>query len=479
LESDQLLMKRNFPLLKEGDLIVLINPPNKKIVLRDLYCSTITKGTYNWPNIDLLTISGILKKYFNVRLIDANTMGLSETQTIEQIVALYPKGIVFGFGVSVKEEDYHFVRKLREQLPDIKFCGTGGLLYYNSVPELEQHPEFDACLRNFTTDDVLKYFQDDYEEMNNITYRYNGDIIYKPFVDQKNDYSHPVPVHEHLPLKKFRLSHGKTHPVTSILTSWGCPAVCTFCIQENINYRHRSVDNIIEEMDHLKEIGVKEIFFRDGTFCASKKQGYALMNKMIKKNYGFSWVGNTRGDVITEETAQLMKQSGCHALHIGVETSNEEILKSTVKNITLDKIRIAFRICKENGIVTLGYFILGLPGETPEDLKRTINLAIELDCDYASFNMPFPQVGTSLRNQAIEQGWLSMDSKDGYDGSLTPIIETDTLSAKEIVRFKDLAFRKFYFRPRFIYKTVKRLRSMYQMRILLSEFKYFIKNRFA
>jgi radical SAM superfamily enzyme YgiQ (UPF0313 family) len=237
------------------------------------------------------------------------------------------------------------------------------------------------------------------------------------------------------------------------------------------------VDNIIEEMDHLKEIGVKEIFFRDGTFCASKKQGYALMNKMIEKNYGFSWVANTRGNVITEETARLMKRSGCHALHIGVETSNEEILKSTVKNITLDKIKNAFRVCKANGIVTLGYFILGLPGETPEDLKRTIDLAIELDCDYASFNLPFPQVGTTLRDQAVENGWLSRDNEDGYDGSLVPLIETDTLSAAQLMRFKNMAFRKFYFRPRFIYKTIKRLRSLYQINILLSEFKYFVKNR--
>jgi len=469
-----------YSLGERGDLIVVVNPPNKQIVLRDMYCSTITKGTYNWPNVDLLVISGVLRDYFSVRLIDANTLGLSKDETIQRIVSLNPKGLVFGFGVSVKDEDYYFIKKLREKLPDIKFCGTGGPLYHQAEHELEHHPEFDACLRNFTTNDILKYFKNEYDDLYNITYRENGKIIQKPLNYGSSHYRYPVPHHDQLPLKKYRLSHGKAYPLTSVLTSWGCPSKCNFCVQEAIDYRFRSVDNVIEELDALKNLGVKEIFFRDNDFYVSKKQCDNLMNRMIERRYGFSWVVNIRADHITEEAAHLMKQAGCHALHIGVETANAAILESTVKRITHEKIRNAFRICRENGIVTLGYFILGLPGETVKDLKDTINLALALDCDYASFNMPYPVIGTSLRAEAIEKGWINpQKAESAYDGSMETLIETDKLVPKEVLKLRNLAFRKFYFRPKFIFKALKRFRNMYQVRMMLSEFICFVRKELA
>jgi len=359
---------------------------------------------------------------------------------------------------------------LRERLQDIKLAGTGGLLIHNAEYELKNHREFDACIINFTTDDIVKYFEDDFGNMNNIVYRSNDKIVRTPTKQSENGYSYPVPLHEQLPLKSYNLSHGKSKPLTSVLTSYGCPAVCSFCVSEKIEYRYRNPQNVIEELKVIRELDVREIFFRDPVFCANKKQGHRLMEMMIQNDFGFYWVADTRVNVLSEETARLMKKSGCHALHFGVESANARILSKYNKGINIDKVKTAFKICNNYGIETVGYFILGLPGETVDDVRRTIDLAIELDCDYASFNTPLPIIGTSLRDEAIQNRWIEDVHDDAYDGSFLPLIETESLSKRDIVELQNLAYKKFYLRPMYIFKMILKLRSIYKTKMLFLEF---------
>jgi len=435
-----------------------------------MYSSTISKGSYNWPCVDLLVLSGILKDVYDVKLIDANTLGLSVKETVNLVSSYNPRGVCFSIGNSVKNDDYFFVVRLREKLQDIKLAGTGGLLIHNAEYELKNHREFDACIINFTTDDIVKYFEGDFGNMNNIVYRSKDKIVRTPTRQAENGYSYPVPLHEQLPLKSYNLSHGKSKPLTSVLTSYGCPAVCSFCVSEKIAYRYRNPQNVIEELKAIRDLDVKEIFFRDPVFCANKKQGHHLMEMMIQNDFGFYWVADTRVNVLNEETARLMKKSGCHALHFGVESASARSLKKYNKGVNMDKIKTAFKICNYYGIETVGYFILGLPGETVDDVRRTIDLAIELDCDYASFNTPLPIIGTSLRDEAIQNRWIEDVHDDAYDGSFLPLIETESLSKRDIVELQNLAYKKFYLRPMYIFKMILKLRSIYKAKMLFLEF---------
>lgn len=457
-------------MVKKDDVIVLVNPPNKQIVLRDMYSSTISKGYYNWPCVDLLVLSGILKEYYDVRLIDANTLGLSSEEAVGKISSFNPKGVIFSLGSSVGDEDYEFIKKLRKQLPGIKFCGTGGLLYHNAKQELKDHVEFDACLRNFTTNDIIKYLGSDFDNLHNIIYRNNGEIVTTSDRNPDNGFSFPIPLHEQLPLNKYGLPHGNATPLTSVLTSYGCPAICSFCVAGKINYQYRAPSNVISELETIKTLGIKEIFFRDNVFCANRKQGHLLMNMMIENDFGFSWVADTRASILTDETAKIMKKSGCHALHIGVETANPTILKKYNKGVTIEEIRDAFRICKNWGIKTVGYFIIGLPGEMVEDIKKTIDLSIELDCDYASFNVALPIIGTELREEAVKNNWVNSKNSSKYDGSFEPKIESENISLEKILEMRDFAVRKFYLRPSYIVKQLISLRNFYQVKSLFNEF---------
>ena len=460
--------------------IVLVTPPNKKIVLRDLYSSTVSKGMYNWPCIDLLVLSGILKNSFNVKIIDANTLKLSLVETLNIISEINPIGVVFAFGNSVKKDDYNFVKELRKTLPKAKLCGTGGLLYHNSDYELKSNPEFDACLLNFTTDDIAKYFKNDLKNLSNIVYRdKNNKIIHTLKKYNEKSFSYSIPMHEQLPLKKYQISHGKSKPLTTVLTAFGCPYKCSFCVSGRIDWTTRDVNNIIDELSYVKSLGVKEIFFRDNVFGAKKEESSILFNAMIEKKYDFSWVADTRVEFITDDFAQLMKKSGCHALHMGVEVSSDEILSKYNKKMKLDKIKDAFRICNETGIQTVGYFILGLPGETVDDINKTISLAIELDCDYASFNNAIPIVGTDLRDEVINDNLIESEKDINiYDGSFTPVIKTKELTREIVNELRNTALRKFYLRPRYILKRLKSINNNYQVKMVFSEGFHLIKSLF-
>ena len=459
--------------------IFLIHTPFKKIILRDMYSSTISKGSYNWPNVDLLVISGFLKKNFEIKIIDANTLKLNFDQTISLIKKENPFGIVCSVGASARKNDYNFIRELRKNFPNTKIVGVGGVLYHNPIQELKNLKELDACLLNFVTNDLSNYFLENYENLSNVVYRKNDQIINTPISYPEHGYKYPVPNHQDLPIEKYKLSHGKNFPITSVLTSFGCPAKCSFCVSGRINFRFRDPENVIEELDFLNKMGVKEIIFRDNVFLSANKQARVLLQKMYEKKYKFSWVAEMRADTISEELAIMMQKTNCHAVHIGVESANQDTLDDYNKYTTLKNYMDIVKLLKRYGVKVLGYFIIGLPGENRNDVIKTINWAVKLDMDYASFNAPLPIYGTDLRDNAIKNGWINEQDDNYYDGSMPTRISTDQLSPSEIKELRSLAYRKFYLRPYYFFKAIVRLRTIFQIKMLLSEGINFFKNRYS
>ncbi|MFZ2385957.1 MAG: B12-binding domain-containing radical SAM protein [Candidatus Omnitrophota bacterium] len=457
--------------------VILVNPPNPEIVLRDMYSSTVSKGSYNWPCIDLLVISGILRNKYDVKLIDANTLGYSLSRSVEEICRFNPDVICFAFGCSVKNADYAFVKVLRNRLPEARIIGTGGLLYHNAEKEMLAHPEFDAVLLNFTTGDIIKYIENDFSGLRNMVYRSGGDLLRAQCLYPENGFSYPLPLHEQLPLPRYRMSNGKRRPLSSVLTSYGCPWACAFCVSERIDYRYRDPLNVLEELLYLQEIGVKEVVFRDNTFYAHPLQGRIILEGMIRRKIHLSWVAETRADCVNEEKARLMKAAGCHSLHIGVETGSAEILRSMNKSISRDDLFRAFKTCRDNGIVSVGYFILGFPNENTEGMRATIRLARELECDYASFNVMLPIYGTSFREKAQDNGWLRETSwtTSSYDGAFASLLRAPGCSKSDIAGMISRAYFLFYCNLPYARRALSRCRNIYQIEMLFCDFLYLLR----
>ncbi|MCP2598179.1 radical SAM protein [Candidatus Aminicenantes bacterium AC-335-L06] len=192
-----------------------------------------------------------------------------------------------------------------------------------------------------------------------------------------------------------------------------------------------------------------------------------LCRKMLDNGLEFTWSCNADIKSMDEEKIYWMKRAGCHTVSIGIESGDDSILRKYSKMITVEQIKKVVDLLNKYKIRILGYFIIGLPGETRESILKTIELAKSLKLDIASFAIATPDVGTKLRQEAIAKGWISPDALN-FDSTEFPIIETEELKREEIWRLRRRAVREFYLRPSYIFRRLFQIRSFRDLKLTIS-----------
>jgi radical SAM superfamily enzyme YgiQ (UPF0313 family) len=310
---------------------------------------------------------------------------------------------------------------------------------------------------DYTSRYILDYLNGN-TELFDMCFRDGDDIIECPLKKDKV-FEIPTPLHELFPLEKYRIPHGKYRPFTCMLTNYGCPYQCNYCISEKIDFKYRPLENIIPELEKLDKLGIREIFIKDFTFGIPADVVKGLCEEMITKFPKLSWICSSRVNVLDEEMLKLMKKAGCHTIQFGVESASQDILDSNNKKIKVEEIINMFDLCSRLRIKTLAHFILGLPGETEESLRQTIELAKRIKCHYASFNVAIPIKGTTLRERCEENNWIigeeeELDSSRGY-----PVIETPSLTRERLWELRNYAVRSFYLRPSYVLRMLSYVRT--------------------
>jgi anaerobic magnesium-protoporphyrin IX monomethyl ester cyclase len=283
----------------------------------------------------------------------------------------------------------------------------------------------------------------------------------------------PFPAREKFPLEHYlssahgRISWAVESPAVTILSSRGCPFKCTYCSsyrQLGRKVRFRSVENILAEVDYLvKNYGIKGLYFWDDTFVLDKKRVMAVCEGI--KKYGITWYCQSRVDTCDEEMLRALKGAGCRTLSFGIESGSQRILDNYLKKgITLEQTRKAVGLAKKLGFIVHGSFMLGIPGETREDMEKTIQFAKELDPDAVEFNITTPYYGTELREIVQREGKLLTDRLFGLNVKEKSIFTTRDLSPELVSAMYKRAVRRFYFRPRYIFKQICSLRSWGDLR---------------
>jgi anaerobic magnesium-protoporphyrin IX monomethyl ester cyclase len=249
----------------------------------------------------------------------------------------------------------------------------------------------------------------------------------------------------------------------SIMTSRGCPYRCQFCSQSimPIKWRSRSPENVADEWAHLVgELGAQEIGVLDDSANIRMERLLELSDLLIERGLNhvpWIFVNGIRANLVNKELLARMKQAGLLRTAFGVESGDPDILRSIDKKLDLDTIRRAFRAAKEVGLETIGFFIIGLPGETEETMERTIRFACELDPLIANFSMMTPYPGTKTYEIARTQGRLLMSDWEDYvffEGRAR--YELPGMPAELIERKWKEAYRRFYLRPHRVIKTMLR-----------------------
>jgi radical SAM superfamily enzyme YgiQ (UPF0313 family) len=251
----------------------------------------------------------------------------------------------------------------------------------------------------------------------------------------------------------------------SMMTSRGCPYRCTFCSQSVMaeKWRARSPEHVVSEWRHLVEDwGAKEIGILDDSANIDRKRLHRLSELLVSENLHrqAQWVmiNGIRANLADVELLSKMKQAGCKRVAFGVETGDEDILESIDKRVTHDQIRAAFKNAKKAGLETVGFFIIGLPGDTEETMEKTIRFACELDPLVANFSMMTPYPGTKVWEQVHRNGgrMLVKEWQDYvfFEGKARYEMGPTTAEAQER-KWKE-AYRRFYLRPHRILMTLQR-----------------------
>jgi anaerobic magnesium-protoporphyrin IX monomethyl ester cyclase len=451
---------------QDRDPILLLNPPGDKLYIRDYYCSFSSKADYYWPPQDLIMLSGLLAADFKVDVLDAIIDKVPVEDCLRRVIRGAYRAVIFTTGTATMKTDLELARRIKEARPETLLVASAGILKFIGREFLERNPAIDAALLDFTEPDLLIFLRDGCARpLKGLLCRSSGELVTSAEKPAPS-FEVPVPRHELFPFKKFRIPIARKSPFTVVITSLGCPYHCGFCTAGAYGYRFRKIDNVIEELEYLRRLGVKEILFQDPTLSINSNRIIDLCRKMIEHGLSFSWSCNADINSLNEDKIAWMKKAGCHTVSIGIESGDDAILRKYSKPISIDTIRETVGLLNKYKIAILGYFILGLPGETKELAEKTIRLARSLKIDVASFAIATPDIGTRLRQEAIAQGWIPADL-ESFDSTEPPLIASGDMTQEEIWRLRRKAVRSFYLRPSFMLRTLGRLRSFSDLRNLV------------
>jgi radical SAM superfamily enzyme YgiQ (UPF0313 family) len=275
----------------------------------------------------------------------------------------------------------------------------------------------------------------------------------------------PWPARDLLPMHLYHPSamHYRQLPAFSVMCGRGCPYQCTFCSCSKVfpgRMRLRSPENVIAEIRMLVDrFGAREILIWDDLFGISRP--WTLRFCELIAPLGLSWSAWMRVDTVDPELLGLMARSGCWHISYGVESGNQAVLDAIRKQITVGQVRRAFAWTHEAGMEARGTFILGFPGETPATMRETIELAIDIDADYAQFQLLTPYPGSALWEAT--HGDRCSDDLAQYT-IWFPVYVPAGMTAEELAQMQREAYRRFYLRPSYVLRRLRSIRSFADLR---------------
>lgn len=262
-------------------------------------------------------------------------------------------------------------------------------------------------------------------------------------------------------------------PYTTMQTSRGCPGRCIFCTAPAFfgnRWRARSAAGVIEELRIVKQMGYREVFFRDETFTAFKRRNHEICEAMLREQMDLAWIANGRVDMVDREMLALMKKSGCHMVKFGVETGSDKLLGCYRKGTTIAQAEEAFRIAVDVGLDTHAHVIFGGEGETPDTIRQTIKFVLKLAPTTATFGILTPYPGSDLFEQVAKS---HPEISDGTDSNMENLhvdgFYSDCICGMDGVTLSKAvtgAYRRFYFRPSYLFKRLSSVRSLDQLMVL-------------
>ncbi len=280
----------------------------------------------------------------------------------------------------------------------------------------------------------------------------------------------PLPAWQLYDLRYYKSPHiaARRNPVGYMETNRGCNHYCLYCSQNVFGHdvRFKSPGRVVDEMFRMLELGFNDIHIKDNNFTADISRASEVCELLVERGFPAPWALPTGVNVhdVSEDFFRLARKAGCYQVAFGIESGVDSILARVNKKQSVERIREAVTMAHRAGIETVGFFMMGLPGDTVETMEETIRFACSLPLTYAKASMTLPFPSSSLYRKLKMEGRIRSEDWDKYNFHCTSEVwEHENLGWETIRRYYGLFHRRFYFRPSFVWRRFWRDLAMGQL----------------
>jgi anaerobic magnesium-protoporphyrin IX monomethyl ester cyclase len=417
------------------------------------------------------TVAVVEEAGFEVSFIDAIMDEMSIEEFAQQVQDLGPRLALIETSTPSIDHELETAMAIKGVSPQTFVALLGSHVTYFDKQTVAKNPAVDAVIRGefeYTAADLARALeaQADLKGVLGLTYRDADGAVWvnpdRPLFEPLDEM--PFPARHIVQGGEYRAGiYSGGHP-TAMVSSRGCPYRCTFCLWPDILYGHkfraRSAENVVGEIEEAVRVyGHDEIYFDDDTFTIDRQRVLDICRLIQERALEdeVEWIAQCRVDTVDREMLEAMKAANCGYILFGVESGSPEMLRKMKKGITLDKVHRAFQLSKDVGIKTQAFFLFGMPGETQETIRETIEFAKQLNASSTQFAVAIPHPGTALYEECKVNGWLVSENWADYTAE-SSLIETPWLTADQVEEARIRAYREYYYRPSFVIGEALRIR---------------------
>lgn len=472
--------------------LVLINPGSHEQIYQSLADSLTAVEPPVWAGLlaSFARVHGL-----SVRILDANAEGLGPEDAARKVAEMDPllaAAVVYGHQPSASTQSMPAAgaisAAIKEHAPELKTLLVGG--HVAALPERslrEEAADF-VCTGEgpHTMVELVQALKtgrsEEYAKVRGLSYWEDGEIRLTPAAPLVRELELEMPgvAWDLLPMDKYRAHNWhcfgdlRRQPYGSLYTTLGCPYHCSFCCiqapfkggekefgyQENVNsYRFWKPEFVIGQIDILvNQYGVRDIKIADEMFVLHPRHVAGIADLIIERGYDLNIWAYARIDTVRDDMVDKLKRAGFNWLAFGVESGSERVRAEVEKRFEQDEILRTIQKVRAGDISVGANYIFGLPEDDLESMQDTLDLALDLNTEWANFYCAMAYPGSRLYLQAQTQGWPLPEAWSGYSQHAVDSLplRTKYLTAGEVLRFRDQAFQTYYRSPTYLQMITSR-----------------------
>jgi anaerobic magnesium-protoporphyrin IX monomethyl ester cyclase len=429
---------------------LVLNLPSKHRLTRRYMCS-YESTTHLFPPLELLSCAAVVRSFSNtvVTFVDSIAESHSTFDVLNLTIQLQPDYIITLIGFECFEEDIAVISAIKNSAPHSKIIAFG---HYPTIfkQEILRQSDIDIILEGEPEIMLAQFLSQSFEYGSGIN-----------LTTTNNDFSQTasrIRYIKDLPAPAYDLLKGDQYsevlmpkPFGMVQTARGCPYSCNYCVRSyGARLSLRSPEQVVEEIEHLIELhNIKSLRFIDDTFTVNPQRVKDICQLMIDRNIRLKWTCLSRTDNIRQDMLVYMKRAGCQRIYFGVESGSQRMLDIYEKGTNVEESRTALKLTREAGIETTGFFMLGLPDETEEDFRQTIDFAINSNLSLAAVGGIVLYPGTPLFKRYEDQIQFSLFPYQNR------FLNNDIEARYKI--WEKTFYHRFYFRPGYVLNMAAQL----------------------